>query len=730
MESRCEHLSRWDCRPRRHASAILAQTAGAGRGCAERTESCSSADGCYQCHGYEAQGATPTGPRLGPQPLAFAAVLEIRPPAHRPDAAVHDQDRAGQRPGGHLRVSAVAAGAARGGRDCDAQVGRPFRAATGAESPALLQRGLMPISLSVNGRSPFSRRGSDDAAALRPERRPRTARPEVRLRPRTVRLLHGASSRALPFDRASRPCRPSPDAEITTLEGLGTVERPHAIQKAFIDEQAVQCGFCLSGVILTAKAALDRNPKATDAQIRQALSDVLCRCGTHTRMMKAIKRYHAGGAGMNRRDFLKTSGALIVVLLVDWRVASHRRRSRAASTVPGRRSSTRGSPSAPTATSPRTPAKSSSATASTPRRRSWSPRSCRVPLARVKLIQGDTGVAPDQGTTSGSQSHPVNFNEGAPRAGRRHGARSADADGVRAPGRAGRQLLACATASSASGPTPSKRCHVRRARRRDEVQPRAQSRTRSGSTRSEWTVLGKPVPRLDMPALATGTFEFVHNVRVPGMLHGRVVRPPEVGATLVSVDEGSVRGMPGFVKVVVKKNFVGVVAEKPWQATQIAAKLKARLDEGRRPAGAARLLPVPPEPAAVARQLHRQLEGRRRQLAGGREGGQGDVPACRTRCTGRSARRARSRTCRATRRRSGRRRSRCIRRATPPRCCSVCSRKRPRDLHDGRRLLRPERRRHRVVRRGADVAGGRQARCACSCRARTRWRGRTTARRT
>jgi nicotinate dehydrogenase subunit A len=80
-------------------------------------------------------------------------------------------------------------------------------------------------------------------------------------------------------------------AEITTLEGLGTVEKPHPIQKAFVDEQAMQCGFCLSGVILTAKAALDANPKASDSQLRQALSTVLCRCGTHTRMMKAIKRY-------------------------------------------------------------------------------------------------------------------------------------------------------------------------------------------------------------------------------------------------------------------------------------------------------------------------------------------------------------------------------------------------------------------------------------------------------
>ncbi|MGH9762426.1 MAG: (2Fe-2S)-binding protein [Blastocatellia bacterium] len=81
------------------------------------------------------------------------------------------------------------------------------------------------------------------------------------------------------------------DAEITTLEGLGTPEKPHPIQQAFIDEQAAQCGFCLSGVILTAKAFLDQNPKATESEIGRALSHVLCRCFAHTRMFAAIKRY-------------------------------------------------------------------------------------------------------------------------------------------------------------------------------------------------------------------------------------------------------------------------------------------------------------------------------------------------------------------------------------------------------------------------------------------------------
>jgi nicotinate dehydrogenase subunit A len=83
-------------------------------------------------------------------------------------------------------------------------------------------------------------------------------------------------------------------AEVTTLEGLGTSERPHPIQQAFIDEQASQCGFCLSGVILSAKALIDRKPEATDDDIRQALSGVLCRCFGHNRMLAAIRRYADG----------------------------------------------------------------------------------------------------------------------------------------------------------------------------------------------------------------------------------------------------------------------------------------------------------------------------------------------------------------------------------------------------------------------------------------------------
>jgi|SRR5215471_15994937 len=78
-------------------------------------------------------------------------------------------------------------------------------------------------------------------------------------------------------------------AEITTLDGIGTVEKPHPLQKAFIAQQAAQCGFCVNGVIMTAKAFLDKTPRPTREQIQQAMTGVLCRCFTHTRMLEAIQ---------------------------------------------------------------------------------------------------------------------------------------------------------------------------------------------------------------------------------------------------------------------------------------------------------------------------------------------------------------------------------------------------------------------------------------------------------
>jgi nicotinate dehydrogenase subunit A len=77
---------------------------------------------------------------------------------------------------------------------------------------------------------------------------------------------------------------------VTTIEGLGTPERPHPLQQAFIDEQAGQCGYCLAGIIVSAKALLDKNPSPTKAEIAAALDGNICRCGSHNRIMRAVEK--------------------------------------------------------------------------------------------------------------------------------------------------------------------------------------------------------------------------------------------------------------------------------------------------------------------------------------------------------------------------------------------------------------------------------------------------------
>ena len=191
-----------------------------------------------------------------------------------------------------------------------------------------------------------------------------------------------------------------------------------------------------------------------------------------------------------------------------------------------------------------------------------------VDLDRVKLIQCITGTTPDQGVTSGAQSHPQNFNHT-------------------------NLALAAATAREALLQMASKQWGVpverltaangvvhhnsRTISYGELIGGRKFNLTLNTEAKRkvprEWTIMGNSVKRLDMPEMVTGRFEYVHNVRVPGMVHGRVVRPPTVGATVAAVDESSVSSMPGFIKVVVKKDFIGVVFEKQWQAVQAANQL-------------------------------------------------------------------------------------------------------------------------------------------------------------
>ncbi|MGA2353086.1 MAG: molybdopterin cofactor-binding domain-containing protein [Terriglobales bacterium] len=199
-----------------------------------------------------------------------------------------------------------------------------------------------------------------------------------------------------------------------------------------------------------------------------------------------------------------------------------------------------------------------------------------VSFSSVKLIQCDTSVTPDQGTTSGSQSTPTNFNS-------RNLAQAAATARETLIGMAAQKLGVPADQLTIENGVVSAKRGGRVSygelvgERHFEIKVNSSAKRRSPS---DWKVLGKSIPSTDRVALMTGTFEFVHNIQVPGMVHGRVVRPPEIGATVASVDEKSVQHIPGLIKVVVRKNFVGVVAEKQWQAAQAAKDLKVDWKRG------------------------------------------------------------------------------------------------------------------------------------------------------
>jgi nicotinate dehydrogenase subunit A len=148
---------------------------------------------------------------------------------------------------------------------------------------------MRPISLIVNGRE-VSVTAADDAPLLD------VLRNHLDL-PGTkfgCGLEQCGSCMVLIDGRAEKSCGKTlatvAGREILTVEGLGTPERPHPLQQAFLDEQAGQCGYCLAGILISAKALLDRNPSPSRAEIAQALDDNICRCGSHLRILRAVER--------------------------------------------------------------------------------------------------------------------------------------------------------------------------------------------------------------------------------------------------------------------------------------------------------------------------------------------------------------------------------------------------------------------------------------------------------
>ena len=195
-----------------------------------------------------------------------------------------------------------------------------------------------------------------------------------------------------------------------------------------------------------------------------------------------------------------------------------------------------------------------------------------VPLDRIMVIFGDTGFTPDQGVTSGSQSTMAEFGPGGLR-------QAVDTARDALYQMASQQLGVPASQLTVEngvfvvvGGDPSLQVSYGTLVQGKRFNLTLDSKT-AFKDPAQYTILGTSVPRIDLPAKATGQFQYVQHVRLPGMLHGKVVRPPFVGSTVVSVNESSLAGLPGKPQLVVKNNFVGVVADTQWNAMQAAAAL-------------------------------------------------------------------------------------------------------------------------------------------------------------
>src|SRR5215831_6974942 len=212
-----------------------------------------------------------------------------------------------------------------------------------------------------------------------------------------------------------------------------------------------------------------------------------------------------------------------------------------------------------------------------------------VAFESVKIVMGDTELTPDQGKSTASS----NVSQGA------QPLRVAAAEARRtllkiAADRLGVSVddLDVADGVVHVRMIPSKRISYAELIGGRSFKTRLDQKTEGGLTQpvassglrvkgpAELRLVGKSVPRVDVPAKITGSFRYVHNIRVPSMLHGRVVRPPKIGSRLVGIDEASVSGVAGLVKIVQKGNFVGVVAEREEQAIEAARLLKTEWTGG------------------------------------------------------------------------------------------------------------------------------------------------------
>ncbi len=335
--------------------------------------------------------------------------------------------------------------------------------------------------------------------------------------------------------RPERSCqlslRSAAGTRVVTPEGLGTPERPHPVQQAFLDEQAAQCGYCLNGIIMTTAGLLESEPHPDDERIRQALSEHVCRCGTHHRILRAVRRLagaepapcvscvrpdSAPAPGGARPDVpAEAPGALRSAPLVeDWLRELPDGRIEARS---GRAELGQG---VRTALAQVVAAE------------------LELPVEQVVVTSAATDATPDEGYTAGSASLEQ-----------------------------GGAALACAAAAF----------------RRLRAEGRAATGPIQPDDRPRWGggPIGQAVHRTDLAAKLTGASAYVHDLALPGLLHARALLPPTYDARLREVDTSAVRADPGVEAVLHDDRLVVVVATGEGEAVAAVRRLArtARWDD-------------------------------------------------------------------------------------------------------------------------------------------------------
>jgi CO/xanthine dehydrogenase Mo-binding subunit/aerobic-type carbon monoxide dehydrogenase small subunit (CoxS/CutS family) len=343
-------------------------------------------------------------------------------------------------------------------------------------------------------------------------------------------------------------------SKIITVEGLGTTGSPHPLQETFVEEQAIQCGYCAAGMIIAAQGLLNRIRYPTDNDIREALTGNICRCGVYERVRRAIKMrvgrpiwepiYEVIDSD-NLNPPPQTEGlAASIQQTPDLDAWIRIEADETVAIFSGKAEIGQGI---------RTAVAQIAA------------EELDVSLGRIRVISADTGRTPNEGITAGSMSTQVGGTS------------------VRQAAAEARYVMLSMAFEELEAATPQEELVVDDGTITDPITGRqitywalmggrlfGRSITGAGQPKSPSShrVIGQAVKRLDLMAKVTGLPSYVHDLDLPDMVHGRVVRPPTYGSRLVDLDESKVSAMPGVIKVVLDGSFLGVIGEREDQVLE------------------------------------------------------------------------------------------------------------------------------------------------------------------